>query len=102
MQHLSDKIVIKLLVETQAEYIKTNNIQPELFSFFDSDIIEKYHILLDTNIKNILETDDFIFEIKYDNKLKLIIFDIEIYGNKEKHLIDLDDIEDYIIKNYNI
>lgn len=102
MQHLSDKIVIKLLVETQAEFIKNNNIQPELFSFFDSDMIEKYHMLLDTNIKNLLETDDFIFEIKYDNKLKLIIFDIEINGNKEKHLIDLDDISEYISKNYNI
>lgn len=102
MQHLSDKIVIKLLVETQAEFIKKNNIQPELFSFFDSDMVEKYHMLLDTNIKNLLETDNFIFEIKYDNKLKLIIFDIEINGNKEKHLIDLDDIEEYIIKNYNI
>ena len=65
-------------------------------------IIEKYYIFIDSNIKKLLETEDFVFEIKFNNVLKILIFDIEICGVKEKHLIDLDDIEEYISKNYNI
>ena len=96
MQKLSDDDILKLLVDTQVEFIRYNNIQPELFSFFDANTIDKYLQLLDKKIKDKLLHDKFVFEISYDKQLDCIIFQINIYDKSHIYNIDMFDIVDYI------
>ncbi len=99
MKISKDKI-IELIIENQVDIIKSNNMTPDSFNISNISFVDDYLQLLDTKLEMILNTTEFVFEIKYQDKFKLILFTLDCQNINEIYSIQINEIERYISTKY--
>lgn len=99
MKITKDKI-IELIIENQVDIIKSNNMTPDSLTLSNFNFVEDYMELLNIKIEMLLNSSDFVFDISYQEKFKILLFTIEYQDTKDIYSIQMNEIERYISSKY--